>query len=181
MKSAIALRRSHVQLPNTFDVNIFLQPSSDSDGPDPPLVFIAAFLTNSSFISSKIIGWVSGGSPLIKVPSQACFGWGCFCFKELSVFSSRGRIPIAYYLLTTSMPHWCYLFPSASQTFSKRWQYFFGSLFDVNLCWNVWASNNEDLISPLSHNCSLLSRASKWFLLFDVLLGFGNNNALISS
>ena len=50
MKSPIALRRSEVQLPNTFDVNIFLHPSAPNpDGPDPPLVLIAAFLINSSF------------------------------------------------------------------------------------------------------------------------------------
>ena len=30
MKSAIALRRSDVQLPNTFDVNIFLHPSTSN-------------------------------------------------------------------------------------------------------------------------------------------------------
>ena len=41
----------------------------------------------------------------------------------------------------------------------------------------VSTSNNKDLTSPLSHNCSLLSRAYQWSLLFDVLLGFCINNA----
>ena len=56
MKSAIALQRSDVQLPNTFDVNIFIHPSAfNPDGPDSPVVLIAAFLTNSSYMSSKIM------------------------------------------------------------------------------------------------------------------------------
>ena len=62
MKSTIALQRSDVQLPNTVDVNILLHPSASDpdgpnnpDGPNPYLVIIAAFLTNSSFMSSKII------------------------------------------------------------------------------------------------------------------------------
>ena len=61
-KSTIALKRSDVQLPNTVDVNIFLHPSASNlgvpnnpGGPNPSLVLIAAFLTNSSFMSSKII------------------------------------------------------------------------------------------------------------------------------
>ena len=41
----------------------------------------------------------------------------------------------------------------------------------------ISTSNNKDLISPLSHNCSLLSRATKYSLLFDFLLGFCNNKA----
>ena len=36
---------------------------------------------------------------------------------------------------------------------------------------------NKDLISPLSHNCSCLSRASTCSLLFDVLLDSCNNKA----
>ena len=39
----------------------------------------------------------------------------------------------------------------------------------------VSVSNNKDLISPHSHNCSRLSRTSKCSLRFDVLLGFSNN------
>ena len=62
MKSTIALQRSDVQLPNTVDVNIFLHLSASDpdgpnnpDGPNPCYVIIAAFLTNSSFMSSEII------------------------------------------------------------------------------------------------------------------------------
>ena len=57
MKLAITLRRSYVQLPNIFDVNILLpQSASIPNGSDQPLVLIAAFRTNSSFMSSKITG-----------------------------------------------------------------------------------------------------------------------------
>ena len=70
MKSAVALRRSDVQLPNTFDVNIFLHPStSNPKRLDLPFVLITAFLTNCSFVLSKIIGWIAGGSPLISFSS----------------------------------------------------------------------------------------------------------------
>ena len=62
MKSAIAVQRSGVQLQNPFDVN-----NIDSDGSDPPLVLIAVFLANSLYISSKLIGSVTGGLPLISV------------------------------------------------------------------------------------------------------------------
>ena len=43
----------------------------------------------------------------------------------------------------------------------------------------ISTSNNKDLISPLSYYCSLLSRVSKWSLLFDVLLDFCINNTSI--
>lgn len=56
---------------------------------------------------------------------------------------------------------------------------FFCSLFDANLCWIASAFNDKDLISPLSHDCRILSRAFKWPLFFEVLLGFCNNNAVI--
>ena len=56
MKSEMALQRSDVQLPNSFDVNIFLDPSAFNPvGTNSPLVLIAAFLTNPLFTSSKII------------------------------------------------------------------------------------------------------------------------------
>ena len=43
-----------MQLPNNFDVNIFLHPlASNPDGPDPPLVFVVAFLANSSFLCRR--------------------------------------------------------------------------------------------------------------------------------
>ena len=38
------------------------------------------------------------------------------------------------------------------------------------------ASNDKELLSPLSHNCSLLSRVFKRSLLFAALLGFCSNN-----
>ena len=55
MKSAITLRRSDVELPNTFDVKILLHPSvSNPYGADAPLVLIVAFLANSSsFLSGS--------------------------------------------------------------------------------------------------------------------------------
>ena len=54
MKSANAFRRSIVQVPNMFDVNIFLQQSaSNADGPDPPFHFhfhwCANFVEQHSF------------------------------------------------------------------------------------------------------------------------------------
>ena len=64
-----------------------------------------------------------------------------------------------------------FAFPTNLANFFEKWEQFCRSLFDVNLCWMVSASNNKNLISP-PHNCSLLSRASKWSLLFDVLLDF---------
>ena len=129
IKSAIALQRLDVQQPNTFDVKIFLHPSaSNPDGPDPPLVYTAAFLTNFSFMLCKIIWWITGGSPLISVSSQTGFDWVCFCFKKLSVVSSRGRLPLVIgtpqQQLRTLMPHWCFLLRSVSEIISKRQQYF---------------------------------------------------------
>ena len=56
MTLGMPLRRSDVQLSNTYDVNIFLHLSASyPDGPDLALVLTVAFLTNSSFMSSKII------------------------------------------------------------------------------------------------------------------------------
>ena len=74
------------------------------------------------------------------------------------------------------MSHWCFFFPS---NFFETSAIFFGSLFDVNLCWMVSTSNSKDLISLLSHNCSRLLRAFKCSLLLDVLLGFCDNKAAI--
>ena len=57
IKSAISLQIPDVQLPIVFCVKISLYLSaSHPDRPDSPLVLIAAFLTNFSFMSSKIIG-----------------------------------------------------------------------------------------------------------------------------
>ena len=57
MKPAMALQRSDVQLPDTWNVNIFLHSSaSHPDGPDLRLVLIDTFVTNDSLMSSKIIG-----------------------------------------------------------------------------------------------------------------------------
>ena len=64
-----------------------------------------------------------------------------------------------------------FAFPTNLANFFEISDIFCRSLFDVNLSWMVSASNNKNLISP-PHNCSLLSRASKWSLLFDVLLDF---------
>ena len=64
---------------------------------------------------------------------------------------------LSRYLLIILMPHGCFLSPPILETFSECGQY----------------------LSLVSHNCSLLSRAFKWSLLFNVLLGFCNNNAVI--
>ena len=70
MKLALAMCRSDVQLSNTFDISTLLHLIvSNPDGPDWPLVLIAAFLTNCSFISSKLIGWITGSSLLKSVSS----------------------------------------------------------------------------------------------------------------
>ena len=165
-------------LTNTFDVNIFLHLSaSNPDEVDPSFVLIAAFLTNSSFIPSKIIEWIIGGSPLIIVSSQDGFDWGCFYFKEFSIFSISycGRILFVNNFNTPLR----FSFPISSAHFLETpalSRNAAGSLFDVNLCRMVSASNNKDLIWTLSHNCSLFSMASKWSQRFDVLLGFCNNN-----
>ena len=57
MKSAMALRISNVQLPNTSDAIIFLYLSaSNPDGPNLPLILIASFaLKNWVFSSSRRI------------------------------------------------------------------------------------------------------------------------------
>ena len=68
-------------------------------------------------------------------------------------------------------------FPINFANFFETSAIFFLELFDANLCWMVLASNNKDLISAISHNCSRLWRASKCSLLLDVLLGFCNNKA----
>ena len=70
IKAAIALRRPDVQLPSNFYVNIFsTQQHLIQMNRIHLLVLIAPFLTNSSFMSSNIIGWITGGSPLISVYS----------------------------------------------------------------------------------------------------------------
>ena len=71
-----------------------------------------------------------------------------------------------------------FAFPTNLANFFEKSELFCRSLFDVNLCWMVSASYNKNLISP-PYNCSLLSRASKWSLLFDVLLGFCINETSI--
>ena len=70
MKPAMALWGSDVQLSNTLDVFIFLHSSvSNPDGMDPFLALIAAFLSNYSFMSSKITRSITGSSLLINVSS----------------------------------------------------------------------------------------------------------------
>ena len=160
--SAIALRRSDVQLPNIFDVNIFLHPPASN------LCFWPLLL---SLISHYFIYVVKNNTMNYRFTINKCF----LVSKSWVSFHLAQGYHLPYYLLTTSMPHWCFLFPSILQTFSKASAIFFGSLFDVNLCWMVSVSNNKDLISPHSHNCSRLSRTSKCSLRFDVLLGFSNN------
>ena len=68
-------------------------------------------------------------------------------------------------------------FPISFAKFFEMSVIFFGLLFDGYLCWIVSAFNNKELISSLPCNCSLLSRAFKRSLLFDVLPRFYNNNA----
>ena len=98
-----------------YNVTFFLHPSAfNPDRLDLPLVFM----------SSKIIGWNTGGSPLISVSWKAGFDWGCLVFKKLSVFAPSRRLPFVILFATTSMPHWSFLFPSTSQTLSKRWKFF---------------------------------------------------------
>ena len=55
--SANVLRNLDDAVPNKRDVKVFLQPSaSRPDGPDPPLVSIAAFKMRDSSIPSYTIG-----------------------------------------------------------------------------------------------------------------------------
>ena len=85
MKSAMALRVSNVQLPNTSDAIIFLYLSaSNPDGPNLPLILIASFALKN---------WVS--FHLVEG-----YHWSC-------------------YLLTISIFHWCFFFPSTLQRFPK--------------------------------------------------------------
>ena len=97
-----------------------------------------------------------------------------FVLKSWVYFHLAEGYHLPYYLLSTLMSHCCFFFPS---NFFETSAIFFGSLFDVNLCWMVSTSNKKDLISLLSHNCSRLLRASKCSLLLDVLLGFYDNKA----
>ena len=60
-------------------------------------------------------------------------------------------------------------FPFNFAFFSKCWPYFFGLLFDVNLCWTVSASSNKKFISTLSHNYSLLFKGHLNGLFFSFL------------
>ena len=97
-----------------------------------------------------------------------------FVLKSWVSFHLAEEYHLSHYLLRTLMSHWCFFFPP---NFFETSAIFFGSLFDVNLCWTVSTSNNKDLISLLSHNCSRLLRASKCSLLLDVLLSFCDNKA----
>ena len=57
VKDAIALQRSDELSPKRFDANILCQPSAPSpDGPEPPLVLIAALRAFSAVMSSYLIG-----------------------------------------------------------------------------------------------------------------------------
>ena len=56
VKDAITLQRSYELSPKQFDANILRQPlASTPNGPEPPLVLIAALGTFSAVISSYLI------------------------------------------------------------------------------------------------------------------------------
>ena len=79
-----------------------------------------------------------------------CCDWICFYFKKLSVFSSSGGIPFVTLFVNNNFnAPLMFPFPINFANFFKTSATFFGSLFDVNLCWMVSVSSNKDLIPPL--------------------------------
>ena len=92
MTSAMSLHKSFELDPKFFDRIILLQPSASiSDGPAPPLVFVAAFRTVSTFTFSYRISWSCSGAsgrskklfePHLGVSTVHLYAKGTFVFLK---------------------------------------------------------------------------------------------------
>lgn len=78
IKSVYGLHMFIGQLPNIFDVNIFLQPSA-SNPSDPLFVLTTGHLTISSSTSLNMGEWIIGRSPFIHDNFSVCW----LCLKRM--------------------------------------------------------------------------------------------------
>ena len=171
--SAKVLHKSSVLSTKWFDVKILFQPSASSpDGPAPPLLLRAAFLTFYASIESNLIGWISSGLSGNMISGSASRLWGWFCFSFSSVFLFSGRTPIFILLVKSFIELWTLPFLISRVIFLEI------SLIDVVLLvvfiffWIVPLSFYSSMNSPDTHNSSLHSKAPKWSFDFDFCESF---------
>ena len=86
MNFATAFHKLDAQLPNEFETKMRRQPSaSRPDVPEPPFVFIAAFITSASSMSSYTTWWTCWIDPCNKTSGVASLLSGCFVCNSCKV------------------------------------------------------------------------------------------------
>ena len=78
------------------------QPSaSRPDGPDPPFVYIKAFIITDSSMSSYATGWIGLVVLCISISREGSLGSGYFYTSNSSVSLLSGRIPLCMLSVNT--------------------------------------------------------------------------------
>ena len=97
---ANTLRRSLADVSKLLEARILRQPSASiTDGLEPPLVLIAAFLIIYSFINWNLTGWIFCQGPFNKISCEAVLPFGCFLINLESVSLFSGNIPFSILLV----------------------------------------------------------------------------------